>query len=280
MKLKDIISLILGGISLIVALVTGYYDAKTASTFALILMGVIWITWITLKLIHIENTVDKRGNNKKKLWIPYEPKIQFFQEKIHEFDTPLKRVLIKADFLEWDRFTILFWVNITEDFLKTDNNRYLFSYKSATKPIHKYENAFYLGIRKASAKEGEKDWRLLVGGEDSNKQENIEFSSNYALLGWKLFSITWRKSNSSISLKIDSGKTFSDSIEVKSDSFPSFINESMFTIGGWTDWVGGLSYSKFYNFRIYNNSFTDGELSDIYEYENELLKNTNAQQQL
>lgn len=280
MKLKDIISIALGGISLVVALITGYFDAKTASNVALILVGIIWITWITLKLIHIENTVDTRNNGKQKPWIPYAPKIQYFESSIHEIDTTLKRVLLKPDFFKWEKFTILFWVDITEDFLKTDNNRYLFAYKTKTIPKHNYQDAFYLGILNASAKEGGKEWRLFIGGNDYTKHKIIEFRSNFALLGWKMFSITWRKASSIMELKIDAGKTFEDKIEIPIDYFPGNKEGEMFTIGGWTDWDGGLSYSRFYNYRIFKNSFTDGELMDIYSHESKTLKSANTRHRI
>ena len=157
-------------------------------------------------------------------------------------------------------------MNITEEFLNSRNNRYLFSYTTDTNskkdgPI--YPNAFFLGIRGGTLK-----WRFIVKGPDPSNEMAMHFSSHEGLRGWKLFSVSWEVITETITLSIDGGRVYSNKEILQKATRPLYSKQHFFHLGGWQDtWAGGLSLLEFFNFRVFDTHLTDGELMDFYEAE-------------
>jgi hypothetical protein len=282
MKIPDnytIFSLFISLLSLFVAIFTGFWGGKLASYVSVVIMLFTWGLWVTVKIISLEkrNGSILSGDESfcsnhhlpslpPKDLIPYNPKFHFFEENPITIDNLKKKVKIPSEFLTWNKFTILFWVKITEEFLNSRNNRYLFSYTTdpnskKDRPI--YPNAFFLGILG-----GTLNWRFVVKGPDPSNEKVMRFSSHEGLKGWKLFSIRWETHTETIKLSIDGGRVYANKDILPKASRPIYSKKNFFHLGGWQDtWAGGLSLLDFYNFRVFDTHLTDGELLDLLEAE-------------
>jgi hypothetical protein len=272
-------SLFIGSLSLIGAIIAGFYDSKVASIACTIGLGFTWVTWITVKVIFLENKIKQSPNlsNSVSLTqdnprcpaiapIPYFPKFQFLLEKPLLIDNSKKKVKIPPTFLEWKKFTILFWVKITPEFFDTKNNRYLFSYTtdpSMKQKCPQYPNAFFLGIVG-----GTMNWRFILKGQDPQNETKIIFSTHEGLKGWKFFSIRWETHSDVIKFDIDGGRVYSAKRSASKGSRPAALPDHLFHLGGWQDtWAGGLALLEFFNFRVFDAYLTDGEVLDLFEAE-------------
>lgn len=286
MKHKDrftTVSFFISMLSLAIAIVSGFTGAKLASLVSLWIIVVCWVIWVTIKILRFENELlskkresellirkgaDKELNPRNSIpnLLPYHPKFHFLDNAPIRIDQPTKKVKIPPDFLTWDRFTIIFWVKITDDFFNSYNNRYLFSYTTDSitrKNEDNYPNAFFLGILG-----GKLDWRFIIKGNDPKKETKITFSSHEGLKGWKMFSVRWYSSNRKLRLSIDAGKVYNNSKIIDTEFWPVSSPDHLFHLGGWDDnWLGGISMLNFFNYRIYDYHFTDGELQDCYDAE-------------
>ena len=271
------VAFIIACVSLLVAIVTGYKGAYVASNTALIILFSIWIIWVTYKIIKVEDNMSKTSNkmpSSKETKLPY-------KLLHHEIESPRliddikRKVKIPCDFLrEGHSFTMIFWVQITEQFCNTTQNRYLFAY--TTDPTNnpdenkQYPNAFYLGI------EGETiNWRFMIKGPDPAISTKIPLSTAENLHGWRMFTVRWLAGKRRISLSVDAGKAFNDHTIIKKDGFPTCGGKGhLFHLGGWLDtWKGGISLLKFYNFRVYDVYLSDEDITKIYNSEKEFTNN-------
>jgi hypothetical protein len=59
------------------------------------------------------------------------PDVPFYKalcDQVLRIDSAYRKVKIPSAFLAWPHFTIIFWENVTEEFFRSHNNKYLFSY--------------------------------------------------------------------------------------------------------------------------------------------------------
>ena len=267
-------SLIIGGIALIGFIISGFLGETTASIISLSLMLLIWMVWVTQSILKFNlDTVKNRPQTHTILRIPYPVERSYANNEPLLVNSNETKMLIQSDFLSWSKFTILFWVNITEEFLKSKNNRYIFAYHSESIQPGNYRDAFYLGLKKSNLQEKEMDWRFVIGGRDYNFQTIIPFQSNQTLLGWKLFSITWSSVDRELKLNIDASNVFVKSESIQKKGWPNGDNSKFLSFGGWVDWEGGLSFLKFYKIRFYKNRLSNGEVQEIYKNELKIIQN-------
>ena len=286
MKQRDsftLISFFISMLSLAIAIVSGFSGAKLASIVSLWVIVVTWVIWVTIKIVRFDKLIlSERSKQETRIpenvdkalipklpdqaLFPYQPKFHFLDKSPIRIDHPTNKIKTPSDFLKWDRFTIIFWVKITEDFFSSQNNRYLFSYTTdptTRKNESNYPNAFFLGILG-----GKFDWRFIVKGSDPKNETKIMFSSHEGLKGWKMFSIRWYSPTRTLKICIDSGKVYNQSKTISNEFWPVSSPDYLFHLGGWDDkWLGGLSQLNFFNYRIFDNHFTDGELRDCFDAE-------------
>lgn len=193
----------------------------------------------------------------------HKPRYEYFETAPVHVARLDKKVKVTAGILNLKKFTMLFWVDITEAFSWSDNNRYLFAYTSDIRDENKHPNAFYMGIAG-----NEQSWRLIVKGTDPQNVTRIEFPHSLELVGLKLISIRWNWHNQTLELDIDAGGVLDEERVVESGFWPQATQHEQMHIGGWFDtWEGGLSLLRFYHFRIYDVRLTDRELEHLYQEE-------------
>lgn len=239
-----------------------------------------WFLWVTIKIVLLERRLVKylpifqqvRGNKLEESSrygkiLPYEARYQFLEKKPLLINDPKRKIKIPADFFNWQKFTIIFWVQINEDFCGSLSNRYIFAHTSGPKPDSGYPNAFFLGIIGDSL-----NWRFVINGPNPKNSTKIHLPTNEALIGWKMFAIRWRLSNRTINFTIDVGNVFSTKRTFEPNSFPKYQTDNFFHLGGWLDdWHGGMSMLQYYNFRIYKTYLSDDELNNIFKHEKSIL---------
>jgi len=267
-----IVSLVLSAIGLLVAVLSGLINPFAASIAGVAVMLLSWMAWITARILGTVSRQDAKAQKTIVLTsdsIPYTPYYTDFSTQIVMVDTIFKKTKIPANFLDWPKFTIIFWVEITEAFFRTHNNRYLFSYTTNVNDSSGHPNRFSLGLLGRSP-----EWRFVVKGSDPKNETNISFSSSHNLLGWKLFSITWNKGKNKLDFSIDGGHVFQDSREVLPEYWPQYNPKCQFHLGGWQDnWPGGISELRFYGFRVFDLCLLDGSVETIFSKEGDMLKN-------
>ena len=275
-----IASLLIGAISLLISIVTGLLGAYIASVSALAILVLSWWIWVTVKLVKLEAritpTLEKALHPQTggaghmgsiAAVIPYRPIYSFLQDRPEIIDAPKNKVQIPADFLEKDSFTLLFWAEITEEFLDSSTNRYLFAYttdpnRQSGKTLE-YPNAFFLGILGGTLK-----WRFVIKGPNPANGTTVMMSTSKALHGWKLFAVTWSSSRNKLSFTVDAGQVFKDERTLPKESFPVNMDGHFFHLGGWLNtWHGGMALLKFYNFRVFERNLTHNEIRDVYDRE-------------
>jgi hypothetical protein len=265
-----IASFVISVLGLLIAIIAGFFNQFVASIVGIIILLLAWMSWFTAKVI----VLDRSRKNQKTIVIdttppiPYKPYHSSFQDQIIKIDNTYKKVKIPATFLKWPRFTILFWVEITEEFFRSHNNKYLFSYTTNVKDVSEYPNAFFLSLVGNSTK-----WGLVIKGSDPQKAiEKIKFESGNNLLGWKLFSVRWHLDPRTLDFSIDTGRVYRNIREIPIDSWPEPDPNCEFHLGGWQDnWHGGLSELRFYNFRIFDKYLSDEDIETVFDKEHDRL---------
>lgn len=199
-----------------------------------------------------------------KLFAPV-PQIIQIDGKPLLIDTSEVRVKIKPDFLDWETFSMLCWVRVTQGFIDTQSNRYIFSYTTDTTDTQHYPNGFYFGIR-------DSNWEFAIKGPDPRNKTLIKFPPSEVSEGWNLFSIRWNGSSRKIKLDIthtDSNIRFeSKERSVTIDSWPKNEEGHFFVLGDWTqhdpNGISGISSLEFHKFRLFKNLLSDSEVRFIF----------------
>lgn len=200
--------------------------------------------------------------------LPYSSYYVGFDNEIVRVDSLYKKIKIPATFLNWQKFTLLFWVEITGEFFQTHNNRYLFSYTTNVDGSTGYPNGFYLGLTGRST-----EWRFVVKGTDPKNATEFKFSSSHNLLGWRLFSVRWDQAEKNLDFSVDGGHVFQNTHKIEPDYWPEYNPKRQFHLGGWQDnWAGGLSELRFYNFRVYEKYLSNRDLETVLDKEGHLLR--------
>jgi len=276
MKIKTsfitVTSFIITIISFILTIISTVKEQLVLSYFfggLILLTWLLWITYMITKVYPFHLFSDKP---KKPIQFPYQPELIFLEKRPHLIDQKNKKLLLQSEFLDNKKFSLLFWVYVTDDFINSTNNRYLFAYIKNTSERHKYTDSFYLGIKKANLSPNERDWRLVINGRDKDDRVVIQFSSNELLKGWKFFSIRWSTSDNKLNFEVDGGDVFKQQIHISSDNWPNVNNDEFLNIGGWPDWNGGLSHLNFFNLRVFDERLSDGDIKNLYNYEKEIVK--------
>jgi hypothetical protein len=206
-----------------------------------------------------------------KLFAP-EPEIIRIDDKPLLIDTCEARIKIEPDFLDWEAFSMLFWVRITQNFINTQNNRYLFSYTTDTTDTEDkehYPNGFYFGIRESDPGY---NWEFAVKGPDPQNKTLINFPPSEVSEDWSLFSIRWDRSSRKIKFDItsvNSNTRFKPKEDfVAIDSWPINVKGHFFVLGDWTqhdpNGISGISSLEFYKFRLFKEPLSDSEVRFIF----------------
>jgi len=198
----------------------------------------------------------------------HKPRREFFASAPIHVDNQDKKAKFSAGILKnLKKFTMLFWVDVTEAFYWSDNNRYLFAYTSDVRDENKHPNAFFMGIVG-----NEQRWRLVLKGPNPENMTKIDFPHSPELVGPKLISIRWNWHNQTLELDIDAGEVVNEERKIEPDFWPQATQHEQMHIGGWFDtWDGGLSLLRFFHFRIYDVRLTDVELEHLYNAEREYV---------
>lgn len=268
----SIVSLAIGITSLAAVIVTGFYGAYFASFVSIVILFVVWMGWVTVRILAIEKVIDSARLSSH--FAPNEstrvdpaPEQIFFEPDKTLVDSLKKKIKFQPKFLEQPQFTLLFWVNITEDFFESENNRYLFSYTTNPDDTLGYPNAFYL-----QKQGGSMSWRLMVKGSEPQNQTEFLFSTNAALRGWKLFSVRWNEAERTLYFDIDAGSVHSVARRIGQVGWPANVPNNLFHFGGWLDnWPGGLAKLEFYKFRVYYTIVDDATLRRVFEEEKKVV---------
>jgi len=258
------LAIILAVIGLLAVILTGFLQEYLTSIIILIILFLFWIAWITKSIIRINSILLlKKGENlnrSNQSLLPYKPHFSAFEREITLINSKKKKIKIPSEFLDWPHFTILFWVNITSEFIETYHNRYIFSYTTDTKTSSKYPNAFYLRLTG-----GGDEWIFMIKGENPENKNKISFGSSESHIGWKLMTISWDRYYKKLLFLIDAGHTYKYELEIETEYWPKSNSEKLFHLGGWQDsWDGGLSILEFFKFRIFNRRFSMNEISTLY----------------
>jgi len=276
-RLISRLSLGLGALGVLAAILTGFFGELITSIVIAASVVVLWLGWITYSLIRISRRFQEEQKASVAVisgedTISYDPVFHELQERTLLINSKTRKIKIPADFLGWEKFTILFWVRTTEEYFASRNYRYIFSYTSNTANASKHPDSFYLGV-----KGGETTWRFNVSGENPANLESMTWGSGSNLLGWKLFAIRWNSNNSELSLLIDAGRVHRDQRHIQSDYWPRVVSNCQFHLGGWQDdWDGGLSRLEFYNFRLYKQILSSDDIERVMEREGRPLRNTSV----
>lgn len=269
------ISLGLGALGIIAVVLTGLLGELVTSIVIGAFVGLVWLAWMTQSLLRVERQLQSEQETSVAVisshdTFAHDPVFHELEKRTLLINSKTQKIKLPAGFLGWEKFTILFWVKTTEAFFESRNNRYLFSYTSNTANASKHPDSFYLGIKGSST-----TWRFNMSGEDPANLLNMTWGSGANLLGWKLFSIRWNLSNSELTLMIDAGRVHRDQRTVESGFWPRVVPNCQFHLGGWQDdWDGGLSRLNFFNFRLYNQLLSSGDIERVVEREGELLQST------
>ncbi len=196
-----------------------------------------------------------------------EPQTIEIDDKPSLIDASAARIQIEPDFLDWETFSMLFWVRVTQDFIDTKRNRYIFSYTTDTDTQDKehYANGFYFGIRGSN-------WEFAIKGSDPQNKTLINFPPSEVSEGWNLFSIRWNESSREIKLDITHADSNTRLVSkekcVAIDSWPNNVKGCLFALGDWTlpdpNGISGISLLEFYKFRLFKDSLLDSEVRFIF----------------
>lgn len=278
LNLISIVSLVIGTTSLLTAIVAGFAGSLAGSFVAVGVLLITWVVWVTLLLIRHENRLileNACAETPARISPPFtmanKPKYHFLNQEPLLIDDPKRKIKIPGDFLAWDRFTLLFWVEVNDQFCDSANNRYLFAH--TTDPASKdpssdnYPNAFYLGIIGNSM-----SWRLVVKGPEPQNNTTINLATSPTLMGWKLFAVRWDRECRQLDFSIDAGAAFGDRRVLDKKDIPTSPPGTLFHLGGWLDtWHGGLSLLRFFEFKVFDRRLTDNEIRELYRHERERL---------
>jgi hypothetical protein len=258
------LDLFINVISLLIAIGAGLLNQRLISMIAIAILVISWMAWVSVSIIRL-----RLGSNDQRdlpsSTAKYLPEYRFLQNEPVLIDDLKRQVKMPPIFLAWPRFTLLFWVNINDEFLSSKSNRYLFCYtsNSSSEIDPKYPNGFFLGLLGDTMK-----WRFVLKGPDPHNATEMNFRTSDELRGWKLVAIRWRASTHDMVLSIDAGKVFIDRRSVNKLSMPVPVHNQILYLGGWGDsWAGGLSKLNFYDFRIYKEIIDDRDLVELHKQE-------------
>ncbi len=272
MKISEKISIVTGVISIVGLIATGFLGELYSSVLALSLVVLSGFYFLYSKYNRLSEDLRASTRKNKLDNFPYTPKYQYLEDKPIRINKKEKRVVSQSDFLNWEDFSIVFWVKIEDAFLNSPNNKYLFSYYTEREADYNYRNAFYLGIKKTGLTKDEKEWRLILGGENYDNQSGIYFPSSQSLVGWRHFVLSWNKAARSFRIYINGGNILERSISPEADFFPSSSEEEWIYFGGWKNWKGGLSGLEFYDIRIFQDAMNQGVSKELFELEKPFMK--------
>lgn len=269
---KASVSLWLGGISIVVAILAGLYDPWTASVGGIGLLcasGIIyWAWWVTDQLLTIRGTINRIPRSPSATGSPVAHRLPVaipYVPRFEAFDAPVlvnrrrNKEKVSAEFLNWHSFTFLFWVDIPQSFYWSDHNRYLFAQTSDLDDAHGHPNAFYMGVK-------EQRCRLILKGSDVSNVTEFSFPGD--VQGSRLISIRWSKHTRLFEFDIDAGDTFSEQRVIDDHFWPKPNLNDQLHFGGWFDnWDGGLSLLQFFRFRIFFERLSKPELQHLYKAE-------------
>jgi hypothetical protein len=254
-------------LGLAVAVLAGLLTPLLGSLIGIALLLVVWMGWVTVRLLaplrSEEPSVRKHAPTEV---LPYDSYYSAFVDHVVRVDKSYQKAKLPSSFLAWPRFSMLFWVMVTEEFFRSHNNRYLFSYMTDTADSSGYPNAFFMGIVGGT-------WRFVVKGAVPADSTQMNFASANNLLGWKLIAVRWNGDKKHLDLCIDAGHVHREARDLPAQCWPDSDPQHHFHVGGWQDnWLGGLSGLQFFNFRIYKTYLSDGELETVLDKESTVLE--------
>lgn len=279
----DYISLGIGILSLPTSVATGMVGSWYASLVSFTFLILVWMVWVTLSLIFVEmkpndtktdlkpregECVEVMPRTPKTRVITREPIIKYIRTYPERIEIRNDKYRVPSEFLEYDYYTLIFWVKIEREYIDSPTNRYLFAYTS--NPLardendkHTYPNAFFL------RKNGEKNIiELVIKGPDPCNSTVTSVSVHSGLIGWRMISVRWSQKRELIEFDIDAG-LIRESRVIDELHRPVSISGKDLYVGGWSDdWDGGISRLRFFNFRIWDAHLTDSELKEVYDSEN------------
>jgi hypothetical protein len=260
--------LIASVLGLIVAVLGGIVQPLVASEVGIGLVLVCWMSWVTMRLLAPLRNAEPSVKSVPTPALPYDSYYSAFVDHLVTVEKSYQKAKLPSAFIAWPRFSMLFWVNITEEFFRSHNNRYLSSYTTDVVDSSGHPNAFYLGIAGGSA-----NWRFVIKGASPNDCMEINFASANNFLGWKMIAVRWREDRKHLDFCIDAGHAHREARDVPAQCWPESDSRHQFHVGGWQDnWPGGVSGLQFYNFRVYKTYLSDGDLETALERESKFLR--------
>jgi len=122
MKIAKYFSIITGIILIIGVLITGILGEYSTSIIAGIVLVFAWLLFLTSKYFQLNLGIHLKKRNEEILTnFPYKPKYEFLGKEPILINKGHKRVIIQADFLNWEKFTIVFWAYIDETWIESNN---------------------------------------------------------------------------------------------------------------------------------------------------------------
>jgi len=269
-------------LSLITTIGAGLFGPLYASLVSLAILIFTWLIWLTVSIIfvqkklrdtrrdlrsEVEECMEDTPKRSKTRIIPYMPTVEYIKNNPERILVRNDKYRVRSDFLEYDQYTILFWVKLEKTFINSPTNRYLFAY--TTNPLekdkennHKYPNAFYLRIHGK-----QKRLEYVIKGPDYKNSNVIYINIHQGLVGWKMISVRWFKKRETIEFNIDAD-FIKKNKKIDKMHRPLSLSGQDLHLGGWLDdWDGGISRLEFFNFRIFNTHLADSELKEIYDSE-------------
>jgi hypothetical protein len=259
-------------LGLVVAVLGGFLTPFLASLIGIGLAFVGWMGWVTISLLRALSRSEEPSVKKPMptAALPYDSYYSAFVDDSVRVEKPYQKAKLPSSFLAWPRFSMLFWVRVTEEFFRSHNNRYLFSYTTDTADSSGYPNAFFLGIVGGS-------WRFVIKGAVPTDSAQIDFASANNLLGWKLIAVRWNGVKKHLDFCIDAGHVHREARDLPARCWPESDSQHHFHVGGWQDnWPSGVSGLQFYNFRIYKIYLSDGDLETVLDRESTVLLEGNV----
>jgi len=254
-------------LGLVVAVLAGLLTPRVGSLVGIALALIVWMVWVTVRLLSLPG--GKAPPVRRAVptaAIPYEPYYSAFVDDFVRVEKPYQKAKFPASFLTWSRFPMLFWAEVTEEFFRSHNNRYLFSHTTNVADSSGYPNAFYMGIVDGS-------WRFVVKGAVPTDSLQIKFASANRHLGWKLFAVRWNADKRRLDFCINAGHVHRDTRDVPARCWPESDSQHGFHVGGWQDnWLSGASRLRFWNFRVYKVYLSDGDLETVFDKESTFLR--------